>query len=213
MKSKYLIFDLDDTLVYEIDYLKSAYHEIALRLDPLNSNELFQRMWSLYTNKQNVFKILINLYSDFSVEELLEIYRNHYPLISLVDGAKEILEYAKSKGYSIGLISDGRSVTQRNKLKALAIEDFFDKVIISEEFGSAKPDERNFKYFMEDKFAEYIYVADNLRKDFVTPNRLNWISICLMDRGWNIHPQSFVNDIEYLPKLKIEKLIELKKLI
>jgi len=213
MKSKYLIFDLDDTLVYEIDYLKSGYHEIALKLDPLNSNELFERMWSLHTSKQNVFKILINLYSDFSVEELLEIYRNHYPSISLVDGAKEVLEYAKSKGYSIGLISDGRSVTQRNKLKALAIENFFDKVIISEEFGSAKPDERNFKYFMEDKFGEYIYVADNLRKDFVTPNRLNCISICLMDRGWNIHPQSFDNDIEYLPKLKIEKLIELKKLI
>jgi putative hydrolase of the HAD superfamily len=41
MKDKYFIFDLDDTLVYELDYLKSAYKEIALSLE---DEKLFYQM-------------------------------------------------------------------------------------------------------------------------------------------------------------------------
>ena len=213
MKTKYLIFDLDDTLVYEIDYLKSAYYEIAIKLDQENVDLLFQKMWAFYINKENVFDELIRIYPSISKEELLGIYRNHYPSVSLIDGGKEILEYAKNKGYNIGLITDGRSITQRNKLRALGIEDYFDKIIISEEFGSTKPNEKNFRCFMENEFSTYIYVADNPKKDFITPNRLNWISVCLINKGWNIHPQIFDTNKKYLPKVKIRELIELKKLI
>src|SRR5690606_20317114 len=109
--------------------------------------------------------------------QLLEIYRNHVPQIDLSEDTKEILLKIKETGYKLGLITDGRSITQRNKLKALEIEELFDKIIISEEFGSTKPDERNFKAFLMDEIDEYFYVADNPKKDFIVPNKLGWTSI------------------------------------
>jgi len=159
MKAKYIIFDLDDTLMYEIDFLKSAYKEISTLVDKENQEELFKLMLIKYHEGENVFDFLINNYTNFSKEQLLQMYRNHFPNVSLNEGADDLLKKIKSKGYKLGLITDGRSVTQRNKLKALKIEDLFDKIIVSEEFGSTKPDERNFKIFLENDIEEYYYIA------------------------------------------------------
>ncbi|WP_187477637.1 HAD family hydrolase [Amniculibacterium sp. G2-70] len=213
MKAKYIIFDLDDTLMYEIDYLKSAYKEIANLVDKENQEKLFDLMFSKYQKGENVFDFLAKDYPKYSIEQLLELYRNHYPNVSLNEGADNLLKKLKSKGNKLGLITDGRSVTQRNKLKALKIEDLFDIIIVSEEFGSTKPNERNFKVFLENEIDEYIYIADNPQKDFVTPNKLGWITICLLDKGYNIHFQGFDFQKEYLPRFKVNSLDEVKNII
>lgn len=61
----------------------------------------------------------------------------------------------KQKGYKLGLITDGFSITQGNKLKALDIENLFDIIVISEEFGSKKPDLRNYELFEHLKTDEF----------------------------------------------------------
>lgn len=213
MKTKYIIFDLDDTLMYEIDYLTSAYKEIALLLDRDNVDILFEDMFLRYKKGENVFEYLVHKYPNYSKNQLLEIYRNHVPQIDLSEDTKEILLKIKETGYKLGLITDGRSITQRNKLKALEIEELFDKIIISEEFGSTKPDERNFKAFLMDEIDEYFYVADNPKKDFIVPNKLGWTSICILDKGNNIHPQNFEVADEYLPRIKVEVLKDIRDLI
>lgn len=199
--------------MYEIDYLKSAYNEIALLLDRDNVDILFKDMFSRYKKGENVFEYLIHKYPSYSKNQLLDIYRNHVPKIDLSEDIKEILIKIKGTGYKLGLITDGRSVTQRNKLKALNIEDLFDKIIVSEEFGSTKPDERNFKAFLIDDIDEYFYVADNPKKDFIIPNKLGWTAVCLLDNGNNIHPQNFEVTDEYLPKIKIEVLKDIHDVI
>lgn len=213
MRTKYIIFDLDDTLAYEIDYLKSAYKEIASHLEPNFPEELYVEMIQLYNQGSNVFDILINKYPHSTKEELLTIYRNHFPDIKLNEGADNLFDAIISKSYKIGLITDGRSITQRNKLKALEIEHIFDKIVISEEFGSTKPDERNYKAFIEDDILEYYYIADNPKKDFITPNQLGWTSICLLNNGFNIHDQLFDISEEYLPKIKVDLLSEIIDII
>ncbi|CAM1350559.1 HAD family hydrolase [Tenacibaculum crassostreae] len=210
MKSKYVVFDLDDTLMYEIDFLKSAYKEIAKYVDSENREELGNKMFDWYTHGYNVFNLIEKEYSNFSVNQLLTIYRNHFPDLNLKEEVKEVFEYCKLKGYKLGLVTDGRSITQRNKLKALEIDNVFDKLIISEEFGTTKPNERNFKVFIEDQIEEYYYIADNPKKDFIAPNRLGWKTICLLDKGKNIHTQNFNVKDEFLPKIKIKSIIELK---
>ena len=55
MKSKTIVFDLDDTLVHEIDYLKSAFIEIAQKVD-VNNKGLFKEMLQWYENKENVYR-------------------------------------------------------------------------------------------------------------------------------------------------------------
>lgn len=205
MKTKYIIFDLDDTLTYEIDYLKSAYLEIALSL--ANKN-LYEIMLEKYFRKENVFEFLSKEYN-VDIKLLLEQYRYHFPNIELINGAKELIDFCRENNFRLGLITDGRSITQRNKLKALKIEDVFDKIIISEEFGSEKPNENNYKIFDEEEIENYFYIADNPKKDFVTPNKLGWTSICLLDKGKNIHAQNFNVFEEFLPRIKIKNLSDI----
>lgn len=186
MNKKYIVFDLDDTLYYELDFLRSAYREIAETLSKENADELHQKMLSMYENKKDVFEFL-SLDYDFPKESLLKIYREHFPNIVLREGVRDILDHLKGQKVKMGLLTDGRSLTQRNKIKALNIENYFDRIIISEEFGSEKPDEKNYKAFLEQGF-NYSYIADNPKKDFITPKFLGWETIMIEDNeGKRIH--------------------------
>lgn len=208
---KIVVFDLDDTLMKEIDYLKSAYREIAVYVDHQN-DELYEKMFSLYQKGENVFSFIIQEYSQITIDQLLNLYRNHLPDIHLADGAITLLNTCKKKDFILGLITDGRSITQRNKLKAVGIESYFNEIIISEEFGSEKPDRRNFKTFDKYEGQKY-YIADNTAKDFVTPNKLGWTTICVLDNGQNIHEQKFSLSPIYLPEYKIASLEEVEGII
>lgn len=179
MNKKYIVFDLDDTLYYELDFLKSAYREIAQALSPADPQNLLIEMLSKYKNQEDVFGFLSVEYS-CTKEELLKMYREHFPDISLRKGVREILDQLQKDQVKMGLVTDGRSLTQRNKINALQIEPYFEKIVISDELGSEKPDERNFRIFVEDEY-DYIYVADNPQKDFVTPNILGWKTVMIED--------------------------------
>ncbi len=77
---------------------------------------------------------------------------------------------------------------------------------ISEEIGSIKPHSVAFDTVAQQHpDSRIIYVADNPVKDFVRPNELGWLTIGLVDHGWNIHPQdpSQLED-RFLPKLWID---------
>jgi len=210
---KYVVFDLDDTLVSEMGFLKSAYREIAYLPDSGDPEEHYKEMMNLYRRGEDVFGLMATRFPEYTKDELIERYRLHFPQLDLNPGAAEILDWCRDKSHKLGLITDGRSVTQRNKLKALGIETRFDKILISEEFGSEKPDERNYTAFTEEGEWAYYYIGDNPAKDFITPNRLGWISVCLLNSGGNIHPQNFDVPAEYLPQIKIETLFELEHII
>lgn len=211
MTRKTIVFDLDDTLALEIDFLHSAFREIAQSVDPHNPN-LFDFLLDAYTRKDNPFARLVALYPENTVVDLLYRYRNHYPVYPK-NRCKQLLEKLKENSCVLGLITDGYSITQRNKLKALGIEQLFDLLIISEEFGSSKPNLANFEVFHQFASDQYYYIGDNPAKDFIAPNTLGWTTICLVDGGKNIHPQNFSKDSLYLPHKKIEQLSDLVSLL
>jgi putative hydrolase of the HAD superfamily len=196
----HFIFDLDDTLYSEVDFLKSAFQHIGIQLQgDLNTN-ITQEMLDLYYSKANVFESVVNKYGstiqDLSISMLLKMYREHLPDIKLSKEVRKFLKELTSRNILSGLITDGRSVTQRNKLKALELANYFEDVIISEEFGSEKPDPRNFLYF-EKKYPnkEFWFVADNTSKDFIVPSKLEWNLVCVIDNNnKNVHFQNFKQD-------------------
>lgn len=211
-----ILFDLDDTIYKEIDFLKSAYREIAYYVRDILKNtesEIFQRMLSNYFLNKDTFQDLVYA-SNNSVtkDELLSLYRNHFPNITLDNDTLTCLEVLKKKEVRMGIITDGRSITQRHKLKALSLENWInnDDIIISEEFGSEKPSERNYRYF-EKRYpnCDFLYVGDNIQKDFVTPNQLGWQTVCLLDDGRNVHKQNFNLPEKFLPKIRVNTLKEL----
>lgn len=209
MNQLVVCYDLDDTLYKEIDFLKSAYGEIAERV---GHPEAVQQMLDWYHEGKNAFAELINSYGlNITIGECLQLYRNHYPNISQDAGVKEFLEELKENGAKLGLITDGRSVSQRNKIKALGLVGFFDIEIISEEFGSEKPDLRNYQAVM-DAFPDrkyFVYVGDNPAKDFIAPNQLGWDTYCLKNDGRNIHGQTFSGQDKNMPHHVINRIQEI----
>lgn len=185
-----VVFDLDDTLYNELDYLKSAYHSIALFLEPKDWKQLYSKMFSLYRCQVNVFDFVASTYN-IKIGSLIEMYRNHEPSIQLFDGVLEVFDAIKSKKGKIGIITDGRSKTQRAKLRSLGILDYLEAIVVSDEIGSEKPSLANFQAIENSIIGkDYYYIADNFKKDFIAPNVLGWKSVALIDNGMNIHYES-----------------------
>lgn len=194
-----VVFDLDDTLYKEVDFLQSAYREIARRVQIPAAYDL---MWKTWQAHGDAFETLLNVYPlPFKKTELLDIYRYHTPDIVLSEGVMALLDALQEKQIEVGILTDGRTRTQMNKIKTLGLLDYVKPkhIVISESFGSEKPAQRNFKHFMDSQ-QDCIYVADNPKKDFLAPNQLGWKTICLLNDGRNIHPQNFELPNEYLPQ-------------
>lgn len=202
-------FDLDDTLYKEIDFVESGFRLIA---ESEKRPDLLPKMMGWRERGEDVFfNFNKAIGKETSKSEYLKMYRYHIPKITLSEGVEETLDELKSREVILGLITDGRSETQRNKIKALGLGRWFknDNIIISEEFGSEKTDERNFRFFMN-KYPKmnYYYIGDNPKKDFVVPNRLGWKTVILKNNGRNIHKQEAV-PVVYLPQITITSIGEL----
>lgn len=218
MHPKVVVFDLDDTLYKEIYYVKSAFSEIAKLVDKVSHIDITKYMWNDYYENKDVFSsVEILSGARLTKQECIKIYRNHIPDISMQRDDYLILHELYRSGTVCGLITDGRSITQRNKIKALKVDRYFidSNIIISEEFGSEKPNIRNYQTFCERyPLSDFYYVGDNPAKDFISPNKLGWTTICLLDKEYiNIHSQNFSMPKEYIPQYKFNSLKEILPLI
>ena len=217
MCKKVVVFDLDDTLYKEIDFLKSAYRHIAVLVSNANIPEdgVYQTLWKTYLQGGNAFATVVQKYGFqlFTVGWMLNVYRNHKPHITLDSDTRQTLERLKVAGVTMGIISDGRYVQQMNKIDALGLKDFIheDDIIINTDRSRIKPDRQSFKRFMEKygKDSNFWYVGDNTAKDFVGPNTLGWKTVCLLDDGRNIHKQNFVQETLTMPQMRVGSLSEL----
>lgn len=187
---KAVIFDLDDTLISEYEYIQSGFRVIANFLSEkyrLSSEDVFLTLLNLFhKNPKNVFNRILDFYQiEYTMEdikELIFLYRNHLPNISLYDDAKFILEYLSERNLKLGLITDGYKETQRNKLKILNISHYFDCIIVTDELGREywKPHAKPYQQMRADlevEFGEMIYIGDNLSKDFITAKQLGMKTI------------------------------------
>ena len=217
-KSRVVVFDLDDTLYKEQDYLKSAYREIAAVVESRYgvSRDIFDQMLHWWQKGDNVFQQLIDTYKlELTIDELLTIYRSHIPAIRLDDTIRNLLDRLQQHSV-LGIITDGRSMTQRHKVDALGLSAYIDEhdILISEETGYEKPSDKPFRWFMEHYPSRtYYYIGDNPAKDFEAPNRLGWTTICLLDDGSNIHRQDFNLPLKMLSQYRILQLTEIENII
>jgi len=169
-----IVFDLDDTLYDEIDFVKSGFKEVS---EYLGDKKYFDFMWKefLKNGSGKIFNKLIEEFNlDISLNKLIEIYRFHFPDISLPKESKDILEFTKN--YKTALISDGHYIMQKNKYNALKLN--LDYPIFTDFYHTKKPESKPFLMVM-DKFKDknYIYISDNPKKDFLAPKKLGWITI------------------------------------
>ena len=172
-----IVFDMDDTLYDEIDFVKSGFSEIAKYL---KNRDYYEFM--LYIFKKNgsghVFNELIDKFNlDVSLQKLIEIYRFHIPNIKLSSDTINILEF--SQKYKTALISDGHYIMQQNKYNILGLDKYINYLVLTDFYHTNKPNLKPFK-MVQDKFSyekKFVYISDNPKKDFIAPNKLGWYSI------------------------------------
>lgn len=206
-----VVLDLDDTLYKEADYHASGLAAVCLWLGTLYGKSCQVALKNLEdSGETDLLAGLCRLAGlPLSVKEsLLWVYRLHEPKIELAASTKGVLNHLQGK-HRVAILTDGRSVSQRLKLKALGLSQL--PAYISEDHGADKPSPLRFELIMRDMpAAGYVYVGDNPKKDFVAPNSLGWLTIGLRDDGRNIHKQNLSNLVqEQLPSFWIDSLEEL----
>lgn len=194
-------FDLDDTLVPEALFLLSGIEHIAhwlhLRVQGIDANRVIGCMQTAVFTHRNHYSGLESLLSrpqlyngispDLACDcrtmmaDIVDEFRSHRPdpdIYHLSPSMHQILSNIRDRGIATALITDGRSRTQRNKIEAAGLYDFFDNkdIYISEETGHDKKEPDNFLNLMRNHpdIEKFVYVADNPAKDFIHPLRLGW---------------------------------------
>lgn len=225
---KAVIFDLDDTLIPEKQYIESGYHYIAKILNKrfgIPLEKIFRDLVSLFNeNPKYVFNRLFSMYGiDYTAEmiqDLVTAYRSHLPEICFYDDVMPCLEYLKLKSMKLGIITDGYVNAQYQKLKAVNAYDYFNEIIITDEFGEEfrKPNPKAFKEMrdrLEIEFRQMVYVGDNPEKDFYISKIYPIKTMRIIRKNYLYEP--VYKNREYLCGIKenyrITNLDELKSLI
>ena len=183
--AKGVIFDLDDTLYSEKQYVKSGYKKIA---EYIGHQEAEEKLWNYFLEgKPAVDAYLKEIGAENKKAECLDIYRSQMPEINLYDGVAELFQSLKENDIKVGIITDGRPEGQRNKIKALGLEELVDDIIITDELGGVqfrKPNDISFRIMQcrwRVPFEQMVYIGDNLAKDFQAPRQLGMRGIYIMN--------------------------------
>lgn len=148
-----VFFDVDDTLLDTSTFAETARKAaIELMVDnglPLDKDEAYgvlktiiRQKGSNYGKHFNILTEVVLGHEDPMLVALGMITYHNVKIALLRPFAETIdtLTYLKSQGYRLGVISNGITIKQWEKLVRLNVYSFFDEVITSEEVGAKKPD-------------------------------------------------------------------------
>jgi putative hydrolase of the HAD superfamily len=222
---QHIFFDLDDTL-WDFQsnserVLKELFEEFDLG-KKLNSGvtiflEEYKRVnllfWSLYGRgkidktylREQRFRETFKCFNYDNAADnraLTHAYLQRAPRGSrLKEGCIEILEYLR-KRHSLHIITNGFREIQGVKIDSGGIRGFFQHIIISEEHGLNKPDERIFRLAEQlsgAETSECVMIGDNFENDVQGAISAGWEAIHLDND----------NTADY-SGLRIKELLELK---
>lgn len=227
MKYSILLLDLDDTILdfgaAERVALARAYRESGI--EPTEAimaryHEINLAHWEAYERGETTREALLvdrhdALFREFGIpregREVEALYRRylgigHY----FIDGAVELLDYLRERGYRLFLASNGVADTQNTRLDSAGIRPYFEDIFISETTGSHKPERAYFDYC----FARIpgfdpgraLLVGDSLSSDIRGAKNAG-IASCWFNRTGKTAPP------ELTPDYEIRALSDLRQLL
>ena len=151
--NRVVFFDVDDTLLDTSTFAETARKAaIELMVDnglPLDKDEAYGVLKTIIRQKGSNYGKHFNILTEVVLGHedpmlvALGMITYHNVKIALLRpfaGTIDTLIYLKSQGYRLGVISNGITIKQWEKLVRLNVYSFFDEVITSEEVGAKKPD-------------------------------------------------------------------------
>ncbi|WP_164523316.1 HAD family hydrolase [Sphingomonas koreensis] len=197
--STVIVFDLDDTLYRERDYVRSGIAAVDVwvqwRLGIHGFDATATTLWNA-GRRTKLFDMALaelGVTADLAtIAAMVAIYRDHLPRIRLAPDALAFL--ASDHGFGLALITDGFGAAQRRKVAALGLTRYpFDPIVYTDDWGPTfwKPHRRAFdavEAVHRGRSNRFVYVADNPAKDFLAPRALGWGTVQI-DRPDAVHPR------------------------
>ena len=188
-----IVFDMDDTLYMERDYVRSGFIAVAEMIEQIEPR---LRVTELVTFMLNRFKdypddrgtIFDRVIKEFNLEGsrgsmyMVNVYRNQQPNISLAGEVVKGLNALREQGRFLGIITDGDAARQYAKHQALGLDVWvpYYRVIINSACVFMKPYSLSFREMAQRAAGPFVYVGDNPSKDFKAPHRLGWTTVRLL---------------------------------
>lgn len=221
-----VVFDLDDTLYRESDYVRSGFRHIARLVGRSDAERSEVARWLTDAfdggRRGDTFDALLGAFPDvarrYSVEDLVVAYRSHRPSIELGRDVEPALDAVRATGVRLGILSDGPLASQSAKAEALRLRRWFEPIVLTASLGpgQSKPATTGFEAIAQawgvNDGTRLAYVGDNPAKDFIGPRKLGWLTIRLRQPEqlhWRLEAASELHK----PDIEIGSPAELPNLI
>jgi putative hydrolase of the HAD superfamily len=159
---KAVFFDIDDTLYDTSGFAKLA-RKAALKamIDaglPLSQQEAYLLLREIIKEKGSNYDKHFNILTKRVMGEenpllialgMITYHNVKFALLRLFPDTMSTLIYLKKSNYQMGVISNGLTIKQWEKLIRLGLYHFFDDVVTSQEAKSEKPDRKIFQLALE----------------------------------------------------------------
>lgn len=216
MTARCVVFDVDDTLYLERDYVRSGFEAVsAWALAEFGLVDFADRAWRLFEAgaRRTIFDQVLcecgTVVAADAVLRMREVYRNHAPQITCLPDAAETLARLPA-AVRTAIVTDGPPQSQHAKVEALELKASMDSIVLTGELGEGygKPHPRGFLLVQQRTLVEareMVYVADNPAKDFIAPKNLGWLTVRIRRIGGLHHDRQSGRDVD----VEIARLTEL----
>ncbi|WP_456279396.1 HAD family hydrolase [Bacillus sp. AK128] len=213
-----MLFDLDDTLLnrdgaVEILFsiiLEKCYENIkhSVATEMLHRFKDYDKEEYGYSDKTNVLESLFNYFPPqyrLPREHIQEFWNHYFPqCFSVNQDVLNIVNLIKMH-VKVAIITNGTTQRQNAKIHNTNLNSCFDIIIISEEVGLSKPDNRIFEMALKKldvKPEEALFIGDDIEKDIAGCQNAN------IDGIW-FNPHRIKNDTNIRPYAEIDSLDKL----
>lgn len=189
-----VVFDVDDTLYLEIDYVISGFRAVdRYLLESYDIVGFFPAAMSAFAEgaRGDIFNRALTTLGHSPeptlIRQLVKQYRSHLPQIGLLSDARQALNAVRPVTH-VAVLSDGPTASQRAKVAVLGLTRWTESVLLTDEWGVAfrKPHPRAFEAVQDSLGGapeSFVYVADNPVKDFAAPHALGWRTVRVRRTG------------------------------
>lgn len=213
-----MIFDLDDTLLdrdQAVDNLFSILLEDCYEdIKDVDKNRMLKNFKEYdkrsYGNSDKI-KVLESFFDEFPTKyrlphnKMLDFWNTNFPHCFSVNQSTINIVHAIKMHVKVAIITNGTTQRQKAKISKTNLNSCCEKIIISEEVGFSKPDERIFELALNElkvQPEDALFVGDDLQKDIGGCQNVNingiWFNPHMIKNNTTIKPYAEINSLDEL---------------
>ena len=208
-----ILFDLDGTLIDNYASFWQAFDGFAAEFPNVfrTEDEVQRATWiDVYyrSNRKSAYQAFCKRYGWQDAPEFDEVWKlwfSHYvrhakPFPWTVD----LLTHLQEKQIAIGILTNGSSEYQWEKLRSSSLNRYFEHVLVSEEIGIAKPSPEPYRLIAElldVSVGDCLFVGDTPHTDILGAKNAGMDSLLVSGKSDPIGATYHANDITFVMEL------------